>query len=214
MCYNEAISLNTFIFSIAVMGFIFYNNTYTQYKTKVFQNKFVYLVFISTVSMQLIEYFLWKSIKTKNTRMNYIASIVGWIFIRILQPISFISLLPSAYDTLRNILIVSYLLYQLFLIKFRSSTIEFKTTVKNDHLYWNWLTGEKIEYIIYFLFLIPSFFVFPYIFIISIIYLSYLYFYRYNNWGSMWCWSINLTFLYYLFWILIIAPYYEYNGLC
>ena len=31
MCYNETISLNTFVFSMAVMAFIYYNNQYTQY---------------------------------------------------------------------------------------------------------------------------------------------------------------------------------------
>lgn len=214
MCYNEAISLNTFIFSIAVMGFIFYNNKYTQYKISVFQNKYVYLFFISVVLMQLIEYFLWKSIKTGNARMNYIASIAGWTVIRILQPVSFISLLPSTYDTLRNVLIIGYLIGIFIISWFRSKPLDFKTTVKNDHLYWNWFDGEKIEYIIYFVFLIPSFFIFPWLILILLIYLIYLYIYKYNNWGSMWCWSINLTFMYYLFWILIVLPYHEYNGLC
>jgi len=214
MCYNENISLNTFVFSIAVMGFIYYNNKYTQYKTEVFQNKYVYLFFISIASMQLIEYFLWKSIKTGNTKMNYIASILGWITIRFLQPLSFLFLLPSAYTSLRNLLIVGYLLYQLFLTRFRSTPIEFKTTVKNDHLYWNWFNGEKLEYIIYFAFSIPAFFVLPWLIPIILIYLIYLYLYRYNNWATMWCWGINLTFIYYLFQILIIWPYQEYNGLC
>ena len=214
MCYNENISLNTFIFSIAVMGFIYYNNKYTQYKTEVFQNKYVYLFFISITSMQLIEYFLWKSIKTGNTKMNYIASIIGWITLRFLQPLSVLLLLPSAYTTLRNLLIIGYLLYQLFLSRFRSTPIEFKTTVKNDHLYWNWLNGEKLEYIIYFTFSIPAFFVLPWLIPITFIYLIYLYLYRYDNWATMWCWSINLTFIYYLVHILIILPYQEYNGLC
>ena len=218
MCYNEAISLNTFIFSIAVMGFIYYNNKYTQYKTKVFQNKYVYLFFISIVSIQLIEYFLWKSIKTGNTKMNYIASIFGWITIRFLQPLSFVFLLPNAYTTLRNLLIVGYLICLALLTWFRSTPIEFKTTVKNDHLYWEWLYGEKIENIflsiLYFGSLIPSFFVLPWLMPILFIYVTYLYFYRNYNWTSMWCWSVNLTFLYYLFNILIILPYQEYNSLC
>lgn len=218
MCYNENISLNTFVFSIAVMGFIYYNNKYTQYKIPAFHNNYVYLFFISIVSMQLIEYFLWKSIKTSNMKMNYIASLIGWIFIRILQPLSFISLLPVAYTSLRNLLIIGYLICLFGLTWFKSTPIDFKTTVKNDHLYWNWLYGEKIQYVVlslvYFGFLIPTFFIFPCLMPLSLLYFVYLYFYRTNNWTSMWCWSINLTFIYYLFWILIIAPYYEYNKLC
>ena len=86
--------------------------------------------------------------------MNYIASIAGWFFIRILQPLSFISLLPSTYDTLRNVLIIGYLICLPVLAWFRSTPIDFKTTVKNDHLYWHWLYGEKIEYIFYRLFIL------------------------------------------------------------
>jgi hypothetical protein len=219
MCYNENISLNTFIFSIAVMGFIYYNNKYTQYKTEIFQNKFVYLFFISIVLMQLIEYFLWKSIKTSNAKMNYIASIIGWITLRILQPLSFIFLFPSAYTTLKNPLIILYLILLAVLTWFRKTPIDFKTTVKNGHLYWNWFNGEKTEYIflliIYFAFSIPAFSMFSsWLKFIILIYLIYLYLNNYENWSSMWCWSINLTFIYYLFYILIIFPYREYNGLC
>lgn len=217
MCYNEVISLNTFVFSMTVMAFIYYNNQYTQYKIKDFQNKYVYLFFISVVSMQLIEYFLWKSIKTGNVRMNEIASIVGWIVIRILHPVSFISLLDNT--SLRNLLVVSYLIgVFIFATVVRETPIHFFTSVKDGHLYWHWLYGEKIESIIYglvyFAFLIPVFMKLPWIMGIAMIYVIYLYFYRNNNWTSMWCWSINLTFIYYLIRILIISPYYEYNGLC
>ena len=70
MCWNENISLNTFIFTTAVMIFIWYNNTYTQYKLKEFQNWIAYFLFFSITSMQLIEYFLWKSINQKNKFNN------------------------------------------------------------------------------------------------------------------------------------------------
>lgn len=36
MCWNENVSLNTFLFSSFVLLLIFYNNTYTQYKIKHF----------------------------------------------------------------------------------------------------------------------------------------------------------------------------------
>ena len=66
MCWNENISLNTFLFSIITLTFIYYNNEYTQYKIDSFNNKYVYIFFISIILMQLVEYFLWKSIKTKD----------------------------------------------------------------------------------------------------------------------------------------------------
>jgi len=216
MCYNETISLNTFVFSMAVMAFIYYNNEYTQYKIKTFQNKYVYLFFISIVSIQLVEYFLWKSIKTGNVRMNEIASVFGWLFIRILHPVAFISLLDNTF--LRNLLVVSYLISLFIFTMFFRKPIDFFTSVKDGHLFWHWLYGEKIECLIYglvyFAFLVPSFMKMPWLLGIAMIYFIYLYFHRNNNWTSMWCWSINLTFIFYLVWILIVLPYYEYNGLC
>jgi hypothetical protein len=216
MCYNEVISLNTFVFSMTVMAFIYYNNQYTQYKIKDFQNKYVYLFFISIVSMQLVEYFLWKSIKTGNANMNEIASKVGWLFIRILHPVSFLFLLDNT--SLRNLLVVSYLLCLFIFTVFFRKPIDFLTTVKDGHLFWHWLYGGKIECLVYglvyFAFLIPAFLKFKWLFGIAMIYFIYLYVYRNNNWTSMWCWSINLTFIYYLVWILIVLPYHEYNGLC
>ena len=215
MCYNETISLNTFVFSMTVMAFIYYNNQYTQYKVKDFQNKYVYLFFISIVSMQLVEYFLWKSIKTGNVRMNEIASTFGWIVIRILHPVSFISLLDNT--SLRNLLVVSYLI-GLFIFTMFRTPIHFFTSVKDGHLFWNWLCGGKIECLVYglvyFAFLIPAFMKMPWLMGIAFVYFIYLYFYRNNNWTSMWCWSINLTFIYYLIMILVVLPYHEYNGLC
>lgn len=47
MCWNENISLNTFVFTTAVMIFIWYNNTYTQYKLKEFTNWITYCLFFS-----------------------------------------------------------------------------------------------------------------------------------------------------------------------
>ena len=79
MCWNENISLNTFIFSTFVLIFIYYNNNYTQYKTKEFNDWKLYVLFFSFIIMQLVEYFLWKSIREKNTYNNTLFSIIGWI---------------------------------------------------------------------------------------------------------------------------------------
>ena len=63
MCWNENISLNTFVFSTMVMVFIYYNNEMTQYKTDTFKNKYMFFFFFSIVLMQLIEYFCGKALK-------------------------------------------------------------------------------------------------------------------------------------------------------
>ena len=220
MCWNENISLNTFIFSVAVMLFIYYNNEHTQYKIKDFQNKYVYLFFFSFVLMQLLEYFIWKSLKTNNKQMNQIGSIVAWIIVRIMQPITFLLLLPAKYTSIRNILmgiyltILSYIGYQ---SDYKLS--QFVTSVKDSHIYWDWFYLEsKIHSIIisifYFSFLMIGLYLLPHIIIPSLMYCVYVYLYKNNNWGSLWCWSINTVFLYYLCKLLFVMPFREYNGLC
>jgi hypothetical protein len=220
MCWNENISLNTFIFGTAVLIFIYYNNKYTQYKIDSFQNIYTYILFISIISMQLIEYFLWKSINQKNQSMNYWWSIIGYLTVSIAQPISFLLMLPNKYNLLRNKIISIYLLILSLnsIYKYKYNLFNFETTVKNGHLYWNWMSDcVSSDYIIstlYFIFILALYNVFPVILVLLLLQFGYLYVYKNANWGSLWCWSFNLFFLYYLCKILFIAPFNEYNGLC
>ena len=219
MCWNENISLNTFLFSIMSLIFIYYNNEYTQYKLDGFNNKYVYIFFISIILMQLVEYFLWKSIKTKDKFLNWVFSIFGWLLIRIIQPIAFLLVLPEKYTHIRNISATIYLLV-LFIVsiyKYKYNPTIFLTTVQNEHLYWNWLyldNYETIIYILYFLFLLSVAIIFPVLTLILVIFLAYLYVFNHANWGSLWCWVTNSVFIYYLCKILFILPFTEYNGLC
>ena len=103
MCWNEHVSLNTFLFSSFVLLLIFYNNTYTQYKIKDFNSLGVYLFFISFISMQLIEFFIWRNIN--NAFYNHIFSTMAAMLIFI-QPIITLMLLPDI--LLRNYLLVMY----------------------------------------------------------------------------------------------------------
>ena len=100
MCWNEHVSLNTFIFSIFVLLLIAYNNKYTQYKIEMFNNKFVYIFFASFITMQLIEFFLWRNLN--NPRLNNLFSIMGSLLL-IIQPIA--SLLILKDDNLKYKLI-------------------------------------------------------------------------------------------------------------
>ena len=217
MCWNENISLNTFVFSTMVMVFIYYNNEMTQYKTDTFKNKYMFFFFFSIVLMQLIEYFLWKSIKTGDVSANRLGSIAGWFVIRLIQPIAFLSVMKNV--QYRNILIGTYLAVMLFIHYITHKEINFITTVKDGHLYWDWLYYKRpiigiILTLFYFLFLIPVFKEAPILIAIALFYVAYFYIYKVNNWGSLWCWSINLACVYYVCNILIIQPFMEYNRLC
>jgi hypothetical protein len=222
MCWNENVSLNTFLFTSAVLIFIFYNNYYTQYKIEEFKDFNLYLLFLSFTSIQLVEYFLWKSIKEKNKYTNKIFSIIGWILIRIIQPLCLILLIPDKYLSIKYL---SFFIYFILLIiisiyKYFYNPVNFTTSVgKNNHLCWNWLDLNNFEYIIvilYFLLYISFFIKVPIITLIILGFFVYCYIKYYNTltWGSMWCWISNSVLLYFLIQILFISPYNEYKMLC
>jgi hypothetical protein len=58
--------------------------------------------------MQLIEYFLWKSINEKNKFNNTLFSIIGWIVIRIIQPLFIILIIPDKYSMMKKMLFILY----------------------------------------------------------------------------------------------------------
>ena len=223
MCWNENISLNTFLFALVALIFIFYNNTYTQYKIDEFKNKYLYLFAGLIASMQLVDYFLWKSIKRNDEHMNKIASIIGSIIIS-LQPIAAVFSLPSKYTWLRNWLSGLYITAFVGFIVYRNvfnltSTFNFKSVVdKNGHLEWKWLNlagYEKLLPFLYFICFSTLFLTFPMI-VSLFVFVSFIYSWYYlgNTYASMWCWYGNGIFLYYLVKILFILPFQEYNKIC
>jgi hypothetical protein len=223
MCWNENVSLNTFLFSSAVLIFIFYNNHYTQYKIEEFKDWKMYLLFFSFISIQLVEFFLWKSIKENNKYYNKIFSIIGWIIIRILQPFCLLLLIPDKYLLIKYL---SFFVYFMLLIiisiyKYFYNPIDFITSIgKNTHLSWNWINlNNNFEYIIVILYLllyIPLIMKIPIISLIILGFYVFCYIKYYNTltWGSMWCWMSNSVLLYFLIKILFINPYNEYKMLC
>lgn len=219
MCWNQSISFNTFIFGAATLLFIWYNNNYTQYKSPEFTIYFYFLIG-ALISMQLLEFFLWKSIDTKNNSMNKLFSILGWILVRILQPLSVLLLIPPKYSMLQYSLFVLYfgLLFIISLYKYFYSPIEFKTIAdKSGHLYWKWsnLYGfEKIIFIIYLIIGITLFLSYPIFAFIALIFIIYSYIIHKNSFTTMWCWLSNSILLYYLINILFIMPFNEKKRLC
>ena len=220
MCWNSNISLNTFVFSSAVLIFIFYNNTYTQYKVSEFNSSLIYLLFFSYTSMQLVEYFLWNSIKKHNIITNKIFSIIGWILIRIIQPLMILLVIPDKFLSIKKILFSFYfiLLIIVSLYKHYYNPIKFITTVASDgHLNWKWVklnSYEQILFIGYLIILSTLFIKYPMMTIFIILFFFYSYFKYDTSFGSMWCWIINSLLLYFIIKILFILPYNEYNKLC
>ena len=49
MCWNENVSLNTFLFSSFVLLLIMYNNAFTQYKINELNNVYIYIYCISHI---------------------------------------------------------------------------------------------------------------------------------------------------------------------
>jgi hypothetical protein len=219
MCWNENISLNTFIFGTATMLFIWYNNTYTQYTTPEFKDIRLYLLFFSVICIQLIEYFLWKSIHNKDRGMNKMFSIIGWVVIYICQPSLALLVIPNKYDLLKYALAVIYfsVLSIVLLYKYFYNPIVFKTTIDhNRHLYWDWTmlyNYEQIIYVWYFITFCTLFLSYPVITALCMVLLTYSYF-IYKNTGSMWCWLSNSVLMYLLFKLLFVLPFLEYNQLC
>lgn len=223
MCWNESVSINTFVFGCLALIFIYFTNTFTKYKTQGFDNPFMYLIVFSFLIMQLIEFFIWRNLNNK--QINRILSLIG-LGIIIIQPITLM-----LYDTyvIGNIttLIQNLLLYSIAWISFLSykylyNPITFNTTIGvNKHLNWNWLkfpTSEIIVCIlIYFSYMVYSLLIlknkdniFRYFLFISV-FISTILYYDTQEFGSMWCWVINIYMLILMVNILVVKPFYEYN---
>jgi hypothetical protein len=218
MCWNQDISLNTFIFSCLALIFIYYTNTFTRYKTPLFDNPLVYLFILSVVSMQLIEFFLWRNLKASDIN-KYLSKLASFIFI--LQPLFLILIIPTLSTRYMMLFIYSIFMLTYLFYKKMYSPINFHTSIgKNGHLSWEFvnLKGyETIFTILYLLIYLSTVFIINNtlltIFIIPAFLIS-LFYYKDNTFGTMWCWITNLFLLYLIMNILIIQPYLEYNGLC
>lgn len=226
MCWNKYVSLNTFIFSTIGICFLFYSSNYTPYKIDFFvldkPNKYWnYIGLLSIFSIQLIEYFLWISIETKNKNMNKIWSIIG-LFAIFMQPFSFIMATETSEIYLRNIVLVCYIVFWLLylLLKLIYNPINFSTSVaKNGHLSWEWVKYDSI--IVLFIYLLfYSFYYFAnknknvIILPLLTIIVAFYDFNKHGTFGSYWCWLANLFIIYYLFYVLFLLPFNEKKYLC
>jgi hypothetical protein len=211
MCWNADISINTFLFGIFAIVFIFLANTYTKYKQDTFKNPLIYLLLLEIAIMQLIEFFLWKNLK--NEKINKLLTSFA-SYVVTCQPLTIILMISNKY-----ILIPILLCYLLFLFIQRMFLYNpVLTTIKNGHLSWGWINiKDKISIFIFLSFYIfSSYFVNHLLFLFTLITLliSLFFYFKDNTFGSMWCWSFNIFFLYCIIDILIIKPFKEYNNVC
>lgn len=209
MCWNADISINTFLFAIFALIFIFLVNTYTKYKQETFKNPLVYLLLLEVASIQLVEFFLWKNLKNK--KMNEFLTSLA-LYIIIIEPLTIMLMIPN-----KIILISIVTCYLLFLCSrmFISNKI-YITTVKNGHLSWGWInTKDKLSIFIYLLFFVLSMYLINnfllFLFATFTLIFTLFFYFKYNTFGSMWCWSVNLFLLYFIIDLIIIKPFNEYR---
>ena len=206
MCWNEDVSLNTFLFSGFVLLLIIFNNTYTKYKIKELDT-WEYVFLFSFILMQLIEYFIWKNIKTK-----YNHFFTGCVLLLLcVQPIASLMILTN--KQIRNVLLLLYCLTVLPYFLYKLSINSIYSVVKHGHLKWS--VGHISIYIcilwlffFFFSFVAEKKWVLLIPLVITFLATCVLYL-KTNTFGSMWCWSANTIMIYYAGYLLFYLPFLE-----
>jgi len=186
MCWNQKVSLNTFLFSLFGISFAYFNNVIVFYE---------YLYYLSYVSMQLLEYFAWGSLNDK--KMNRFLSQIG-LFLIFIQPIFFTLSYYNVENKTKTALIASYITFSILCLLY--FPIDFSMNkAPNGHLAWNWLNFPTIVNLIWLSFTFglilyeKQYFNFT---VYSIVFFAIYYtYYKTNTWGSLWCWIANLLAL-------------------
>ena len=213
MCWNETVSLNTFLFSSFVLLLIAYNNTHTQYKVADFDGVWHYFFYISFISMQLIEFFIWRNIDNKF--YNHIFSTMAAILLFI-QPLISLMLLPNI--PLRTNLLSAYsaLFIPYFTYKFITNNMKSQLSNKG-HLIWSFFDTNLILFMGWLFFFLFSFYytrsIRTIIFGIVLLVISGYNYYKDKSIGSMWCWVVNSIMIYYASYLLFYLPFCE-KSLC
>ena len=214
MCWNASVSLNTFLFSSFVLALIIYNNSFTKYKIPELNNKWMYLFIMSFVSMQLIEFFIWKNIDNKY--YNNIFSICATLLL-LIQPIISIMLLSNI--KLRNLLLSSYLLLSIPFSVYKFSTNNIHSVVsESGHLRWIFFEMTPVSWIVWLFFFLFSFVYekkwFGPIFGLIALFITFINYKNDHTIGSMWCWGVNSVMIYYAVYLLLYLPFAEKMDIC
>lgn len=185
MCWNASVSLNTFLFGAFAVSLGLLNNTVPITKA---------VFYMSFISMQLVEFFLWKNLHIKDA--NRFWSKVA-LFLICIQPIAALSFIGLT-NPLTWALIVAYLIFITLFITFVSplDSIDFSSDkAANGHLRWNWSNFPLWAIAIWVAFLF-AYLVYvkdwPMLAVnLALVAVMYAIFVRTKTWGSLWCWVAN-----------------------
>ena len=214
MCWNEHVSLNTFLFSSFVLLLIIYNNLFTKYKIQELNNTFVYIFIASVIFMQLIEFFIWKNINNKF--YNNMFSIMATLLL-LLQPIASIMILSNI--QLRNMLLIFYLSLAIPYSIYNFSTKNIHCVISDSgHLRWKFFDTNPIIWFVWLFFFVFSFIYekrwFGIIFSMVVLVITFINYKGDHTMWSMWCWSVNSIMIYYSFYLLLYLPFLEKSNIC
>jgi hypothetical protein len=154
--------------------------------------------------------------------MNQFLSILASIVVTMQAP-TVMLMIPDI--NIRYFLLIIYAIFLVVYFEFRRlySPIHFHTSIgKTGHLQWDWIniTGYANKIMVYiYLFLYGISFLFINNIELSVmgllsLFISLVFYFKDNTFASMWCWITNVFLLYFIVNILLIKPFYEYNGLC
>jgi hypothetical protein len=175
---------------------------------------------MSFISMQAIEYVLWKNLK--NDKINHQYSFYAAVLLFI-QPVASLFMIDNLF--LRFIMIILYLLFMSYnngKLKLDINKKNYYSSIsKSGHLKWdwlgNWLNMNDYKGYIWLFFLLFSLILNKdYFFTVCVLFLLIISKYYYDKdktSGSLWCWSVNIIVLWYLIKLLIWLPYKE-HGVC
>ena len=218
MCWNETVSLNTFLFSGFVLLLVIYNNSFTKYKIQEINNKWMYVFIASFIFIQLIEFFIWRNINNKF--YNNIFSIIAVSLIT-LQPVASIMLLTNI--QLRNLLLISYSFLAIPYSIYKFSTQYIHSVVsESGHLRWKFFEVPNSIWFIWLFFFLFSFgyrYVYEqkwaaFLFGMITLLISFVNYNQDNTVPSMWCWTVNSVMIYLAIYLLIYLPFLEKMKVC
>lgn len=214
MCWNKDISLNTFLFSSFILGLILYNNKYTRYKIKEFEDFWLVIFFMVFIIVQIVEYFVW--INIKNPLYNiFFSSIL--LLITFIQPIVSLMMLKN-YD-LKFYMIISYLIIIISYFGYTLPSLKLNSIVSTKgHLDWNYIHNNNknnlyqniVSCLWLFFFLFSLFYEKKYLGLLFGILTLIVILYNFMNdrsFTSMWCWIANSMMIFYATYLLFYLPF-------
>jgi hypothetical protein len=187
MCWNERVSLNTYI--VALFGTVFaIMNGFPI-------NVVVWLHVFSLI--QLVEHLIWTNLNDPD--WNHVFSLAGLVVL-VLEPIASIFFMNAG--PLRDTFLASYALSILTVLYLYYPWRPHTELAADNHLRWIWWPPTNINYILFsiwvFFFIVPIFiakyYVIGIVAIVTMI-ISIITYHVEDTFSSMWCWIANGVWL-------------------